>query len=400
MTCIECTVDAERQLRGASMPITKNEFGHLYTSADWNSHEHIELRPRTRVLLTGYSSGEGVNLYLLVWAWLEYQGQLRAGWLWSGRIDPDTSVPVVNLREKYPRGDGRSKDTYKLYYTQRSRPYKNLLIEKLEAIQQLLADAVFVGFALDALETRTHALVQQGDKPTTALDKALAEKEQQWSQKERMTLRTTPKPKKPGSRHPGELTIIGSDGPLPFQRQFLKTTVKAAAPFRDIGAPVGHGEYAHRLQWYVIAFYFLPSWTPEGIRYAHHAMGRIRFLQRLDVPKRQDDPYRSLWDYVVDVRLSEAEEVGVTEEVFAASPVRLTSRILGYDFISQRLTLGSMALRYKTIAQAVANKRRKRALEDKQRRSPLGKSEEAELDDSTGYVAREAWLKQHFKELF
>ncbi|MFY0583314.1 LirA/MavJ family T4SS effector [Cystobacter fuscus] len=225
--------------------------------------------------------------------------------------------------------------------------------------------------------------------------------EKEWALKERMTLRTTPKDKKEGSRHPTEQTIIGADGPLIFQKQFLREAVKQAVPIRDIGAPASHGEYAHRIQWYIIAYYFLEVWSAKGIRYVHHAMGRLRFLQALAVPKRQDDGFRSLWDYVVDVRLDEAAEVGDTGDVYAASPVRLTSRLLGYDFITQRNTLGSPAVQFKTIARAVASKRRKRVLEGKVRdKKALTDLERQHLSDEGGRAAREEWLQKTFSELF
>jgi hypothetical protein len=383
------------------MPVTKNRLAHLYLEEDWSSTERIQLEPGTRVLLTGVSSGEGWNRYLLVWAHLESERRLQSGWLWEQRIEPTSLAPVVPLRQKYPRGDGRDKTTYKLYYTQRSRRYKNNLIEKLEAIQQLLADPAFVQFALDHLEAKTAEIMANLTcKPTTALDMALAELESQWALEERMTLRTTAKSKKPSSRHPNELTLLGEDGPLAFQRQFLQKAVKQAVPIRDIGAPVSHGEYAHRLQWYIIAYYFLDGWTDKGIRYVHHAMGRRRFLQELESPNRKDDPLRSLWDYVVDIRFNEPQEVGASESVFAASPVRLTSRLLGYDVIAQKLTLGTLSLRYKNIARAVANKRRKRVLDSKQREGKLTQEEAPQLDDEHGWEKRESWLQNAFRELF
>jgi hypothetical protein len=290
-----------------------------------------------------------------------------------------------------------------LYNVDRSRFYKNNLIARLEAIQQLLADRVFVEVALMALE---QGALKQGAlkftdklKYTKCLDLALAGMEATWTDKPRITLRTESKPK-PKTPSP---TLVAPSGPLEFQRQFLQKAVKVVAPIKDVGAPVSHGEFAHRIQWYIIAYYFRDAWTPAGLRYIHHAMGRQRFLQELETPLREDDALRSLWDYTLDVRLEEPKEVGDTRSVHLASPVRLTSKLLGYDYdsVEGKVVLGQLSEKYKIIARAVANKRRKRALEQKRREGKkLSKSELQELDADRGWVCRDAWLREKFRQLF
>ena len=379
------------------MPKTRNAYVKLYKHEDWSSTVGIMLAPNTPVLVTGnHDSHDGVQQYVMVWA--IHGSRLELGWLWTGHIALDTYAETVALRTKYPEQD---RSNYKLYYSQRTRFYKNHLITRLEAIQQLLADPCFVEIALRCLEQQAGVIGGGRAKYTKAVDLALAEKEAEWTLGVRLTLRTEPK-LKPKTPSP---TIVSTSGPLPFQRQFLQEAVKKSVPIKDVGAPVSHGEYAHRIQWYIIAFYFLDAWTPAGLRYIHHAMGRRRFLQLLKQPVRDDDPYRSLWDYVVDVRLNEPGEVGMTRDVMLGSPVRLTSKLLGYDFNSQykKVELGALATKYKVIARAIANKRRKRSLEEKRRSvgaSNLTDDERDQLDDVGGWAARDAWLQDKFPDLF
>lgn len=104
---------------------------------------------------------------------------------------------------------------------------------------------------------------------------------------------------------------------------------------KDVGAPLQHGEYPHRIQWYVIYRHLLDKgYTPQDVyaAYKETLKGKhTRVLLNKKLYKMDDeaalghDPknQRSLWDRVVDIRLSErAPEL---EKAFWASPLAVTA---------------------------------------------------------------------------
>jgi hypothetical protein len=101
---------------------------------------------------------------------------------------------------------------------------------------------------------------------------------------------------------------------------------------KDVGAPLTHGEYPHRIQWYVIYRHLTAiGFSAAEIRDVYLEMvdkKHIRVLENgtLRAPnsdqERASDNARSLWDRVVDIRLSE-RNTGV-QNAYWGSPLAVT----------------------------------------------------------------------------
>ena len=283
---------------------------------------------------------------------------------------------VVDLEKKYPQD-------------KHPELYENGRIDKYKQIQQILANPEIVRKHLGTLEGTAKGHLGASKRPTRALERALRESETSWMGEEpRVTIRNEEKPGKQNE-------IVSAKGPYEFQKQFLSEVVSKGAPFKDVGAPVPHGEYAHRLQWHVISQEMGKDWGEEGLRDLHKHAGKLDYLQDLEKPAREDDPNRSLWDYVMDVRKEEPPEVGKADDVLAASPIRLTSDLLGYSPGKP----GEWSKDFPTLAHAVANKRRKRALENKAANKRT-EAENSELQKEGGWKKRQEWLAETFPDHF
>ncbi len=306
---------------------------------------------------------------------------------------------TTRLREKYP-------------FQEFPKLYSTGMIQQFEAIQRLLKNKGAVHQALLSLENTCKRLLSKKtvQRPTQALNMALHFMEAHWMGDGFLDLRaeatsskskSSKKPYKPNAKR---TRIIQHADAIGFQKQFLKGVVQQVVPFKDVGAPLPHGEYAHRIQWFIIAYYYLGKWGKKWLVALHREAGNMDYLQKLKNPRLSYDVYRSLWDYVVDLRRQEADEVVPdTEKTYFASPVMVTSDLLGYGYARGKGTFpGALSPAFPVIAHAVANRRRKRAVENKLRKTPkkMTSSDRQELDRDTGYEHREAWLRKSFPDHF
>lgn len=110
---------------------------------------------------------------------------------------------------------------------------------------------------------------------------------------------------------------------------------KKVGALKDVGAPLQHGEYPHRIQWYVIYRHLSEKgYSPDEVYAAYRETLKTKHtrvllkgeLHALDAePAKNHDPrdQRSLWDRVVDIRLS--ERTPGLENAFWASPLAVTA---------------------------------------------------------------------------
>lgn len=115
----------------------------------------------------------------------------------------------------------------------------------------------------------------------------------------------------------------------------FSSIAKKVGALKDVGAPLQHGEYPHRIQWYVIYRHLSENgFTPDEIYAAYRETLKGKHtrvllkgeLHTLDAEaSKNHNPFnqRSLWDRVVDIRLSERSP-GL-EDAFWASPLAVTA---------------------------------------------------------------------------
>ncbi len=245
-------------------------------------------------------------------------------------------------------------------------------LEDLSKIQSLLANQKQVNEYLSILELELEQMIvkaweekdARGSKPTCALDRVLAKTENLWALKPRFT--------------------IGSQlGQVPVE-DFIKI-VSEVQPLKDSGAVVGHGEYAHRLQWYIIAQHFLVKKKDKlhlSLAKIHQILGSKELITFVGEDKFEV----SLWDEVLDVRGSfvdsEEKSMAAYKDVYAASPVKLTGA-LSWD---SKGTPGALVLDHPNLARAVGNRRRKRFHQSKK-------------ESPGSWETREKWIEQKFSGL-
>lgn len=234
----------------------------------------------------------------------------------------------------------------------RERLFKEgISIDDLEEIQELMEDKKEVGSYLQELEQSMVAWFHKPEseyKYTRALDLALFEHEKLWMLPE-------------GSksvRSKGNTEKIPAKSSVEPSNKFLGR-IEKAKPLKDVGAAVSHGEYAHRIQWYVIwrSALSIGSITPQFLRKLYMILGDQFFEQHVKEYNAQTalNNMWSLWGAVVDVPLSVVnakhnegqEPIG---EVGFSAPVTLTSHI----------SKGEGELQYSQLRLAILNRRIKR----------------------------------------
>lgn len=187
-------------------------------------------------------------------------------------------------------------------------------------------------------------------KYTRALDLALWEQEKRWMV-----------PKGEGVRSEGSRETIPADIGQESSTDFLGR-IRGAKPLKDVGAAVSHGEYAHRIQWYVISRSAMEigSVTPAWLQGFYAILGAQEFETQVatisaDILKNT----WSLWNALVDVPGTVADDYpketppsGVGAVGFSA-PVHLTGHI----------SRGEGGLPYSQLRLAVLNRRIKRYFE-------------------------------------
>jgi hypothetical protein len=81
--------------------------------------------------------------------------------------------------------------------------------------------------------------------------------------------------------------------------QLTKHVLSHGKPFKDVGAPLTHGEYAHRIQWYCLYHHFVETkkWTREELMIVWNLLGSQVLINRNCIGELV-----SLWDSVLDIR--------------------------------------------------------------------------------------------------
>ncbi len=265
-----------------------------------------------------------------------------------------------------------------------------LNVDDLEEIQELLKSKDHVAALMRELETDTE---QQfwGDrsdrKYTTALNLALFNQEKKW-----MNVADDPAGK-------DRQKIKADEGQL--SNDAFLARVASGKPLKDVGAAISHGEYAHRMQWYMISRALEQNLFAEGEEsgayseahpranefkwilsklYAHMADPEYtKMLRGGKLPtasegernaQQQDGTPLPLWSAILDVQGSHVDKgakgepgLGMFADVFAAAPVKLTGA-LTYEGVKNpakgALQEGGMA--YSQVSLAVLNRRIKRYL--------------------------------------
>jgi hypothetical protein len=268
-----------------------------------------------------------------------------------------------------------------------------LSVDDLEEIQELLRDQGAVSGLLAELEGETEEQFwTEGSefKYTRALNMALSAQERKWMNTE------DPKDRE---------LIGGSEGQL--SNDTFLGRVGSGKPLKDVGAAVSHGEYAHRLQWYIISRsleknLFGEDDEDESGRYSEkHTRARefqyiLRQLYRhmaekeytkvfrggrLESPQNQEDRNKvdkeqsplPLWSAILDIQGSNVDRGLQKEEgyerfadVFAAAPVKLTGSLtFETDPFTKKVDKGGLqqgGLAYSQVSLAVLNRRLKRWL--------------------------------------
>jgi len=252
-------------------------------------------------------------------------------------------------------------------------------IKELTAIQHLLLDRELVAKELVELDLGVRARL--GDKAsamkyTRALDAALLEEERKWVG----VAPTAPKDERRVTIKAGAQTAA--------TKPFLEI-VRKGLPLKDVGAPITHGEYPHRIQWYVIAR--VAGLEPKRVRELYKLLGDKAFIVdfkklaeekkaaaekelaqaqesvaakgEAEEPKSGLERYQHrtlpdlyLWNAVLDIPLSASEGDDANKsigDVGFAAPVALNKHI----------TSGQGGLAYGPLRLAVLNRKLKRWLE-------------------------------------
>lgn len=265
-----------------------------------------------------------------------------------------------------------------------------LSVDDLEEIQELLRSKDDVAALMGELEADTE---QQfwGDrsdrKYTTALNLALFNQEKKW-----MNVADDPAGK-------DREKIRADEGQL--NNDTFLGRVASGKPLKDVGAAISHGEYAHRMQWYMISRALEKNLFAEGEEsgtyseahpranefkwilgklYAHMADPEYtKMLRDGELPtasyeeRNAPNPVGTplpLWSAILDVQGSNVDRgargepgLGMFADVFAAAPVKLTGALTFEGVQNPRkgaLQQGGMA--YSQVSLAVLNRRIKRYL--------------------------------------
>jgi hypothetical protein len=155
--------------------------------------------------------------------------------------------------------------------------------------------------------------------PAIALDNALLEQEAKWM------------------KGKGAMFTVPRGQPLTPTAFTTAVWNEEGRALHDIGARNVHGEFAHRIQWYIISRYHEdhPNSFTLGV------WDIYEFLTTPEAVKNQGTPNeRSLWDMVIDVQGRETREGGPYGDAHAysdvgyAAPVNLTGALSSHQFPS------------------------------------------------------------------
>jgi len=232
-------------------------------------------------------------------------------------------------------------------------------VDLLEEIQELMENKEQVNEYLKELEASMQEWFSRQElshyKYTTALDLALFEQEKKWM---------VPGAKPVNSKKDRE--TIAAENQVESSEKFLKR-IQGGKPLKDVGAAVSHGEYAHRIQWYVISRHFnaIPAALVKRI---YEILGDSGFEQEVrGYGASMLNDMWSLWNALVDVPAS--IQKGPIGDVGFSAPVTLTGAI----------SRGEGEMQYSQLRLAILNRRIKRYFQEDPdpKRAGLGRSDQA-----------------------
>lgn len=232
-------------------------------------------------------------------------------------------------------------------------------IDDLEDIQELLENKSKVQSYLKILEKRVNEMFEKSGsekKYTRALDMALWEEEKIWMDIENSEVSS--------ERSKGHVELIPESGGQEEQEAFM-TKIRGGKPLKDVGAAISHGEYAHRIQWYVLrmAANEVKGTTPTYLRSLYKVLGAREYIKRIDsINAPMLDYTWTLWGALVDIPASlENKEKETIGEVGYSAPVNLT----------KDLSEGAGEMKYSMIQLAVLNRRLKRYYSAKAKKTQM-----------------------------
>lgn len=255
----------------------------------------------------------------------------------------------------------------------------DLDMDDLEDIQDLLGDREAVAELLGELEGDTNEQFENPEseyKYTRALDMALFQQERKWM---------------PIKFRKDRARIDAAEKPAPND-EFL-SYLESGLPLKDVGAPISHGEYAHRLQWYMISRSLEKNlfkenegrYDPEApraeeyqylLRTLYKHLGTKEYTKMLQndnvrgtTEKERNNPVAGqfplpLWSAILDIPGARTSKPPF-DDVYAAAPVKLTGA-LTFEGTSKETRKGDLQqgpLAYSQLSLAVLNRRIKRFLE-------------------------------------
>ncbi|MFN7466050.1 MAG: LirA/MavJ family T4SS effector [Pseudanabaena sp.] len=221
---------------------------------------------------------------------------------------------------------------------------KGIDIDDLEEIQELLEDKSEVQRYLKILEERVNRMFEKSGsekKYTRALDMALWEEEKIWMDIEDSEVSS--------ERSKGHVELIPESGGQEEQDAFM-TKIRGGKPLKDVGAAISHGEYAHRIQWYVLRMAAKEVGSTTWLRSLYKVLGASEYIKVVDSIKAPVLNYTwTLWGALVDIPASLEKEETIGNVGYSA-PVNLT----------KDLSEGAGEMKYSMIQLAVLNRRLKR----------------------------------------
>jgi len=153
---------------------------------------------------------------------------------------------------------------------------KGINIDDLEEIQELLEDKSEVQRYLKILEERVNRMFEKSGsekKYTRALDMALWEEEKIWMDIEDSEVSS--------ERSKGHVELIPESGGQEEQDAFM-TKIRGGKPLKDVGAAISHGEYAHRIQWYVLRMAAKEVGSTTWLRSLYKVLGASEYIKVVD----------------------------------------------------------------------------------------------------------------------
>ncbi|MDQ3951636.1 MAG: hypothetical protein M3279_01535 [Actinomycetota bacterium] len=231
--------------------------------------------------------------------------------------------------------------------------YGPTVVQDLQAFHNVLVDPGQCGEYLKILDARVGELLpESGNRYTRALANALLE-EESWMAP-------------PPMAGKGYERIEVAEGLV--STETLLGHLKIYRPLKDVGAAISHGEWAHRIQLWILS-----RWSKKNGKDAQLMYDAVRIVDdaKSDVFPNEAPP---VWSWVLDIPNQKTRPEGEGNlpvlqgpEVGGAAPVRLTTGITGVG-ASPEFTISGVS----NVRLALLNRRLKRFIESRDAHARLG----------------------------